>query len=46
MRIGVDMYDDERQCRRASKPPIDWHSLVSWVVIIVGFSLATFLLLP
>ena len=39
------MTDDDRHLQYASKATINWHALFSWIVIIVGFSVATFLLL-
>jgi len=37
--------NDNRQLRNTTKPTIDWRALFSWGVIIVGFSVATFLFL-
>jgi hypothetical protein len=39
------MTDDDRRQRHASKATINWRALFSWIVIIAGFSVATFLLL-
>ena len=37
--------NDDRHQRHASKATINWRALFSWIVIIAGFSVATFLLL-
>jgi hypothetical protein len=39
------MGDDHGQWQHASKPTIDWRALFSWTVIVLGFSVATFLFL-
>lgn len=39
------MNDNDRPLRSMSKPTIDWRALFSWGVIIVGFSVVTFLFL-
>jgi hypothetical protein len=39
------MSEQDRQWRCSSESPINWHALFSWIVIIVGFSVATFLFL-
>jgi hypothetical protein len=39
------MNDDSRQRQYASDSTINWRALLSWAVIILGFSAATFLFL-
>jgi hypothetical protein len=39
------MTDHDPPRQHVSRATINWHALFSWIAIVVGFSVATFLLL-